>query len=566
VRTHARLLLLTILLSLGCVAQQQNINSNRTAGPGPGVQREKKEEPPIKAEDRKRGLAMLDSVEGAVRGMDGATQALSLVQIAKGYATTDHKKALALLDDAFAAIRGAQLQFSEEEMKQRMKNRIQKAILTEMLPLDPEHVEKMLVEVDPDTQRVVLAQLLEQYEERKEDDKAIDAIQQISRSSEMPYREAGVVMGRMGPEKSAELRSLFTDAMNSYDLHDDPTRMRNGGFPDLIVKFHSQLPPELVRQAIDLVLAHAKKGDEIAAEKGNKPSIGLGSSKGAAQFSSMYDFALFQLEPSLREVDPQHADVLLKEHREAQVFLAKYPTGMSALGNEGDANGVGMMFSMSDGAPVGNGGGARRRPDGPGAPSPLDMQRMQKIQEDAESHPQDALASVATLSDPQMQKDAYLGIASATAKKNSSVARSALLKAMDLTSKLIPEEKVRTANDAASIYRKMDDPEAAKSALEKAMDLADTIYKEDTNADDPNQAPRWYWPSTAAWRSSMEIATKLDPRWAVSLLKGIHDEDIRALDQLAIGSELLRIAPRMTEIMMIHKDSARMMIMDSREN
>jgi hypothetical protein len=221
---------------------------------------------------------------------------------------------------------------------------------------------------------------------------------------------------------------------------------------------------------------------------------------------------------------------------------------------------------MSDGAPVGNGGGARRRPDGPGAPSPLDMQRMQKIQEDAESHPQDALASVATLSDPQMQKDAYLGIASATAKKNSSVARSALLKAMDLTSKLIPEEKVRTANDAASIYRKMDDPEAAKSALEKAMDLADTIYKEDTNADDPNQAPRWYWPSTAAWRSSMEIATKLDPRWAVSLLKGIHDEDIRALDQLAIGSELLRIAPRMTEIMMIHKDSARMMIMDSREN
>jgi tetratricopeptide (TPR) repeat protein len=431
-----------------------------------------------------------------------------------------------------------------------------------------------MTEVEPEMQQAILAQLLQYYSDRKEDDKAVAAIEQISRTQEMPYQQAAVVMGRMGPEQSAELRSLFTEAMNSYELHDDAGQMKTDSFSELIMRFHTKLPSDLVRQAADLVLAHAKKADEKASENGGeKPSIGIGSSKGAVQFTSLYDFALFQLEPAIREADPQYADALLKEHREAQLFLTKYPGGLAGLrGNDGDANSTGMMMSMSDGAkPQGSGGGGGGRggpagPGGPGAPSPLDMQRQQKIQEDAEAHPQDALASVPTLSTPGMQVQAYLGIASAVSKKNSSVARSALNKAMDLTSKLDPEEQVRTAIDAASVYRKMDDAEAAKNALEKAIDLGDQVLKADTNADDPNQAPRWYWPSTASWRSTMQVATKLDSRWAMSLLKGITDENIRALNQLAIASELLHIAPRMSETMTIHKDGARMMFTDSRED
>jgi tetratricopeptide (TPR) repeat protein len=572
VRAFTSVVLLTGLLSLGCFAQQQsNINIDRMGGPGLREQGEKKSEPQISPQDRKRATALLESVEGPVRGMDGATQAQGLVLIAKAYSTTDKKKALSLLDDAMSAIRGAQFQFADERMKTRTRDRIQRSIVQSMLALDESHVEKLITEVEPEMQPSILGQLLQYYSDRKEDDKAIEAIQQISRTHEMPYGQAAVVMKRMGPEQSAELRSLFTEAMTSYDLHDDPGQMKSGGFPDLIMQFHSKLPPAMVRQAADLVLAHAKKGDDKATEDGGgKASIGIGSSKGAVQFSSLYDFALFQLEPAIREADPQYADALLKEHRDAQLFLTKYPEGLAGLrGGEGDPNSTGMMMSMSGGAPPkgsgGGGGGGRSGPGGPGGPSALDMQRQQKIREDAESHPQDALASVPTLSNPEAQVQAYLGIASANSKKNSSIARSAINKAMDWTSKLEPEQQVRTAIDSASIYRRMDDTEAAKNALEKAIDLGDQVLKQDTNADDPNQAPRWYWPSTAAWRSSMEVATKLDSRWAMSLLKGT-DEDIRALNQLAIASELLRIAPRMTETMTIHKDGARMMITDSRED
>jgi hypothetical protein len=176
---------------LGCLAQQQsNINIDRRGGPGPREQGEKKSEPPISPQDRKRAMAMLDSAEGSVRGMDGATQALGLIQIAKGYSTTDKKKALSLLDDAMSAIRGAQFQFTDERMKTRTKNRIQRSIVQAMLPLNESHVEKLMTEVEPEMQQAILGQLLQYYSERKEDDKAIAAIQQISHTHEMPYERA----------------------------------------------------------------------------------------------------------------------------------------------------------------------------------------------------------------------------------------------------------------------------------------------------------------------------------------------------------------------------------------
>jgi len=64
----------------------------------------------------------------------------------------------------------------------------------------------------------------------------------------------------------------------------------------------------------------------------------------------------------------------------------------------------------------------------------------------------------------------------------------------------------------------------------------------------------------------MENATKLDQRWAMSLLKGITDENIRALNQLAIASELLHVGSRNTTIMKVHKNGAMMMEMNRQEN
>ncbi len=52
----------------------------------------------------------------------------------------------------------------------------------------------------------------------------------------------------------------------------------------------------------------------------------------------------------------------------------------------------------------------------------------------------------------------------------------------------------------------------------------------------------------------MVIATRLNAAWAKGLLKDIPDDDIRALNQLAIASEELKIQMKMVEVMEFHKD------------
>jgi hypothetical protein len=559
------------LVSTAALSQQSNVNVNRSIGGPNSGPVEKKPERVATAAERKRGLRMLADTEGAVRSMEPATQALALVQMAKGFASSDKKKSIALLTDALAQVRDAQFDVPQQAMKDRMRSRIQEKVLSALLPLDPDAVEKMLDQVDANTKKVVLSQLLTFYQDGKQDEKAIEILEQITRVDEMPYDHASTLMSRLSEDQNLELRRIFTDALNSYDLHDDGHSMHMGGsFSDLITKFHSRLPAELNRQAIDTVLAHAKKADEPR-EGGTKPSISVASKKGMAQFDSKYEFELFNLLPTLQEIDPSYAEQLLKEHSQAKLFLAKYPGGLSSLtqgdGGEGDPS-LSMMYN--DGAPPepgqGGGGGGRGPGGPPDMPSTMDMQKLAKIDADAAAHPGDAIAMVPTLASPAAQAHGYVGVARATMKKDAGTARTALRKTMDMLDKLPPDQQVQVAIDVAGLYQRMADDENARNAVEKAIDLASNVYKQDTDADDPNKAPKWYWPSTTTWRSAMIVATKMDPTWAQGLLKGIPDDDIRALNQLAIASEILKVPMNMVEIMTIQKRGVRMMMMNSDEN
>lgn len=568
-RLKAVLLWSSILLGTTLLAQSANINVNQSArSAGNGAGDAKPAEVKLTPEERKRGLRLLDSTEAAVRGMDPATQTLALVQMSKGYATSNRAKAITLLKDALRQSENIEINTDNPRMKARLKGDIQQKAVSALLQLDPDAVEKMLNEVDSDTKKVVLKALLNYYQDGKQDAKAIDMLEQLTAVQEMPYGHAATLMSRLPEEENLEFRRIFTDALNSFETYDDPKQMKMEEFATLIVKFHSKLPPELVRQAVDAVLAHAKKGDdEVISDGGTNPTLTIASSKGSAQFNSRYDYALSELYPSIVEIDPSYAEQLMKEHREAQLFLAKYPSGISGLttGDNGqpDPN-VSMM--MNDGAPSRSQGGGQRGPGqgggggGPEGMSQVDMQRMAKIENDAAAHPADAMAQVPLLSDPAMQANAYLGIGRATVKKDSSTARSALRKAQELIPKMPVERQVNASNEAANLYRLLGDNDGAKDAINKSVDLASQVYKDDTNADDPNKAPKWYWPSTAAWRSAMTIATKMDPVWATGLLKDIPDDDIRALNQVAIASETLKIPMRLVEVILLHKDRSQMMM------
>lgn len=511
---------------------------------------------------------------------DGGSRAFALLQRARAYRETDKTKAIATLEDALNATRT----MDDEQRFKRIRARLQEQILDQLISLAPDKIDDVLAQVDAAGREKVLISLLRYYQMRKENDKALSTIDRIAQEYEVPYDAAAGVMSNLTPEQAAERQQLFTTCLASFRDHDhEGMGMGGNDFGTLVTQFYEQLPPALVRQSINVLLDEARKRAQKDAESSQPTNISLSSAKGALAFSSYYDYRLFQLLPVLKTIDPQEAEKLMKERQDVQTLLAKYPSGMSSISPEmsappqggqqgarrGSAGNTSMMVTSGAG-PGGRGGGApggrAPAPAMPGVgqqgPNPLEMQRMAKLIEDAAQHPQDSIASAAIISDPDLRVQDYIGIARECWKKNSSAARMALGKAGDAMSDMKPDQQVMGLRELATLYERLDDADNARKTIEKGLDAAEKLLKIDINADDPNKAPKAYWPSTGAYRSMLALAAKISPAWAVSLLKAIPDEDIKTLNQIAIANALLDVHGGMLEIMQFTKDGGRMMMMN----
>lgn len=239
-----------------------------------------------------------------------------------------------------------------------------------------------------------------------------------------------------------------------------------------------------------------------------------------------------------------------------QTLLAKYPQGVGSLDTDKKNPGNGTSFFVGSGAPP------KMAQGGPGAqPNPMEMQRMQKILADAEKNPADALASAVTLSDPRMKTQTLVSIARSNGKKNISVAHSALTKATESASQLDGDASMMSMRDIASVYFMLDEKDDAKKIIEKGITAAEKIYKIDINADNPNLAPKPYWPSTAGYRGMMMLAMKISPMFAQEQLKEISDPEIRTIVQIGLAQSLLNTPAGDTMVMSFTKESAKVMMM-----
>ena len=551
----------SILMAGMAYAQEgQRIEQNqRMVGPG---KREQAPEPKITKEDRARAMQMLESAEGQARGIeDGSSRAFALLQLARAYQATDKKKAVGLLEEAFTASKAASEQMSPQV--KRAANMQLQQILLALIPLAPEKVNELLPQIDAQPRERVVTELLGYYVKNHQTDRALEMIYRIGQEKEIPYGAASRLMGDFGPEQDDQRQQLFTTALASYRDHQADHAgfaMGSGDFGTLITQYCKQLPPSLVMQAIDVVLEQARKTDTAAKDKEGPATISLASSKGAVQLNGQYEYGLFQLLPVLRELDPQQAEKLAKEYQTVQTMLAKYPQGVGSL--NGDEKNRGSNIVMSSGAPA----KMPRGGPGSGGPNPLEMQRMQKIMEDAEAHPQDALANALTLNSPTMKTEALIAIARAAGKKNIGVANSALAKAQESAQQMEDIPSTMSLRDIASTYLVLEENDEAKKAVEKGIAAAAKTYKTDTDADDPNQAPKPYWPSAAGFRNMMMLAVKISPMFAQEQLKEIPDEDIRTIARIGLAESLLQIRGGETAVMTFTKDSARMMVMEDQQD
>ncbi len=537
-----RIALAVLAAATLCYGQQQ---MQVQVGTRPGSSREA--EPARKAtpEQLERGRQMLQVAEVQAAGLEGGMRSYALLQVARAYQPTDKKKALALLEDALAATRA----IDDDKLKTRFM--LQKQILQEMVPLAPQRVDELLTEVEPQARAAVLSSLLQYYEKQKELGHAVEVLYRIAQESEMPYGAALRVMQALPPERAADAQQLFAVSLASFQDH-----KRSGGcmgdcdFVPLILRFWNRLPKEAVLDAIHAVLKDAR-------DSGQKSSISMASDQGAVAFSSLYEFRLFQVLPVLRQLDESEAKKLLEEYQQVQTLLAKYPQGTDSLqppdaGEGGRDRSPGASFMMSNDGPAGGGR------SGPQMPAPLEMQQVSKIATEAEKHPRDALANCAGISDPGLRSQALLMIARATWKNDSSIAREALQKFIELNPKLEIAQQVMSLSTAAGIYLNMGETDDAKGVIEKGLAAAETAYKKDSNADDPNQALKAYWPSAEAYCGMLRLAVRISPVWAANLAKEISDPEMKVVAQIAMAASLLDVPTGSTMIMNATKQGTSM--------
>lgn len=470
---------------------------------------------PSTREQRAYARKLLEIAEGEAAGFRGGMRAFADLQLARAYIGRSRKKALHFLTSAFVATR----EMDDDQLSTR--EGLQVEILNVMATVSPAKTEEYLLQVGPERRAEVLQSLLRHYEENAQLDHAVQILYRVANEAEFPYRAAKPIMAALPKDDSGELARLFTTALASYRQHAERKQPRHptDDLTVLVQEFAAQLPPELVKDAIAEILKQA--GPERKKEFGDM-QLSLSSSAGAAAFSSEYQYKLFLLLPILREVDEDEAEALSKKNAEAAAWIAKYQKGLPSdarlavtYGGTGNA-GAGWLSQEAQ-----------------------EYTAEQKVIADAEKHPEQALAAVAGLRGKLRQAQALLGIAQGVWKKNPTLARAALKQLLDVAQDLDVESRVSLLPHAADTFLKMKSGDDAKAVVKSQLSAAAKMLEIDTNADDPNMALKAYWPSTHAYVSAFEVAGRISPAWATTLLSEFTDAETRFCAEMALASRSL---------------------------
>ena len=471
---------LVTLLFCSCLfaqqpAQQEQQIQQVAEGKATGKPIDAKAEPKVSKKDKELALQMLEVSDAQARGFEAPMRSYSLLQIAQIYATLDPEKARAVLADAFTASVGVQDDDST-------KTRLQEEIFRTWLPLSQAVVEERLSQAELSVRKQTAESIVRRYAEKKQFEPAIELINQVTGWDEFPYGSATQLMLAMPAEMSSEGLSLFTQAVNSYKNHEHGKRimMGDGSLTNMIIRFGSKMPAKLVLEAIDEILSQAKKADVTS-------TITVGSTTGTASFSSIFDYQLFALLPTLQRLDEGRTESLLKENHDLQAKLQQFPDGMRSIDP-----------TLTDApAPKGKGGLSISVNSGNSGQAGRDYMRQeyqrkaQEILDEAGKNPTQAIARTATL--PAKVEGAPFSprayALQEIAKINSRDNPGAAKQALDELRKIVPDIPSRTQiqalSTAARIYLQIGEKESAQAVVLEGFKAAEKMLAKDTDANDP---------------------------------------------------------------------------------
>jgi hypothetical protein len=281
-------------------------------------------------------------------------------------------------------------------------------------------------------------------------------------------------------------------------------------------------------------------------------------------FESEYEYRLFQLLPILKEVDESKAESLLAEHDKARAALDQYPSGMQSLDpnyygdkpiDQKTMPGVMDVSAAVDDDPVKN--------NEYQAKMQLNAQvfaQLQKVTKEMEDDPESAYQDAMNLplqspinfsSSPRAV--GLRRVAFALVKKNPTLAKAAMNEARRLMQDAEPSKLALFLAEVPDFYLKLGDEDGARSAIKDQVKVAEKLYAIDSDAGDPNLAFKGAWPSSNAWRNSIQQATKVSPAFAEEILAQIPDPDIAGFQQVMYANTLLGAEKSSVAVIEWHK-------------
>ena len=539
---------------------------------------------PKLTDEQKQGYALLETSEASSRGLEAPMRTYGLLQIATAYPTTgsETKKTRELLRDAFIS----SLEIHDDD---ETKAELQTQTFRALLPLSQDDVEELLSQAETKVRKQTSEQMIRAYVSKKQYDKAIDLVNQVTSWDEFPYGSAGELMNALPADMTAEKQGLLIQAVNSYKNHTHKgMRMGNGTLTAMILRHYGEMNPKIVLSAIDDILSQAKNNDENSHDN----NISIGGSGGTVSFSSDFEFELFSLMPVLQRLDESRANSLLQENQSLQAKLQQFPQGVDSVSppappQPADAStkepGV-QEAAAKEGTGKEAAGKEKRKQQeiqtsvfSGDAASGAKMQTVQdannrarQIVDEAGRDPAQALAHATTLPvtlDGFMMMsprgNALVAIAKIAAKTNPAVARQALADLRKIVPDMPLNLQAQSLHSAVTTYADMGETDDAERAISEGIKVADKLLETDLNPDDPNKALKAWWPSADAYRRFVEAQTKISRPDTLGLLKEIKDPDIRTIETITYARSILGLPVKQVRIQEKRKNMNRTMVNDA---
>jgi hypothetical protein len=484
--------------------------------------------PETKPESRK-WCSQLKQAAGRAHGLDPGMRSYTLLLASQGMQKCTPQKVRGTLVDAFMA----SVALSDTDAA---KTTLQSSELRELLRFDESTVEQLLAQVDPEARAEIQGAMVERAVDTKDFDRALSLLNQIPSDQDYPYAATIQLILRLPAGHEAEKRAILVNAIAHDREHSSLGLEEGDDLSGLVVRFWRNFPPELVLDAIDQILDHAKT---------DNTQIAMKTSSGPINFDNVYQYRLFELLPVLRELDPSKAEQLSNDPQ-VQAQLNKYPNGLQSLdptvrdtplrkGEESGMQGVSMGKVVQD-----------------QHSAEIYQRQANEILKQAGDNPRQALAAAATLpvqaGHTVPRSETLLRIAQEAWRTNPSAAKEALEQMADSFKKVDPATYGRVGfrvghcwSDGVKLANNMKDADLARSLLQDGLEQAERWKGVDSDDNDPNRALKAWWPSVALFSALLSSAAHISPQTALELIQKLQDPDLVTLFQIRLANDRLGV-------------------------